>query len=257
MDPEGSLDYTAWFARWEAQQARYSIDREARFNVLLDALEAIVGAGPTKVLDLGCGPGSLAIRLLDRLPQARAVGVDVDPVLLKLGRGAHAGRAGLRFMAADLRDPAWAARLDLDGPVDGAVSTTALHWLPSADLARLYADLAGILRPGGVFLDGDHDDPLGTDPSPLVEVRRALPELARRRRSADRAGETWEEWWRALEAEPRFAAEVEERRRLGFGHPHEAQPDERERRRLLRAAGFADAGVLWRYGHDRILAAVR
>lgn len=257
MDADGGLDFTAWFARWEAQQARYSIDREARFGTLLDALEAIVGGGPMTVLDLGCGPGSLAVRLLDRFPKARAVGVEVDPVMLELGRGAHRGRAQLRFVVADLRDPGWAAGLDLDGPADAAVSTTALHWLPPADLARLYGDLAGLIRPGGVFLDGDHHDPLGTDASPLVEVRRALPELARRRHPLERPGETWDEWWRAIEAEPGFAAEVEGRRRLGFGHPEEAQPDDAECCRLLRAAGFADAGVLWRHGYDRILAAVR
>jgi hypothetical protein len=43
---DGDFDFAAWLARWEAQRARYSIDREGRFGILVDALEAIVGAGP-------------------------------------------------------------------------------------------------------------------------------------------------------------------------------------------------------------------
>jgi trans-aconitate methyltransferase len=34
------------------------------------------------VLDLGCGPGSLAGRLAARLPTAEIIGLDQDPVLL-------------------------------------------------------------------------------------------------------------------------------------------------------------------------------
>jgi hypothetical protein len=45
--------------------------------------------------------------------------------MLKLARGALGGRANPRFAVADLRDPGWAAGLDLDGPVDAAVSTAA------------------------------------------------------------------------------------------------------------------------------------
>jgi trans-aconitate methyltransferase len=34
------------------------------------------------VLDLGCGPGSLAARLLERLPAASVVAIDSYPLLL-------------------------------------------------------------------------------------------------------------------------------------------------------------------------------
>ena len=58
------------------------------------------------MLDLGCGPGSLAVRLLDRMPAARVVAIDTDPLLLALGRAAYGGRSGLRFVDQDLRNRA-------------------------------------------------------------------------------------------------------------------------------------------------------
>ena len=136
-------------------------DREDRFTVLIDAVEAGAGRDDPLVLDLGCGPGSLAVRLLNRMPAARVVAVDSDPLLLALGRAAHGGLAGLRLADQDLRQPGWADRLGLERAVDAAVSTTALHWLDAAQLRAMYAELVTVLRPGGLMLDGDHlkEDP--------------------------------------------------------------------------------------------------
>ena len=108
-----------WIDRWDAQQEWYMPDREERFTVLIDAVEAGAGRDDPLVLDLGCGPGSLAVRLLHRMPAARVVAVDTDPLLLALGRAAFAGRSGLRFVDQDLRKPGWApatADPELAGP---------------------------------------------------------------------------------------------------------------------------------------------
>ncbi|MEV4259564.1 methyltransferase domain-containing protein, partial [Spirillospora sp. NPDC049652] len=84
-----------WITRWDRQQEGYLPDREERFTALIDAVEA-AGRPDPLVLDLGCGPGSLSARLLDRLPDATVVAVDTDPLLLALGRSVHTGRANLR-----------------------------------------------------------------------------------------------------------------------------------------------------------------
>ena len=112
------------------------------------------------VLDLGCGPGSLSVRLLDRLPGAIVIAVDADPLLLALGRAAWADRPGLRFADLDLRDPGWAASLGLDRPVDAVVSTTALHWLPKTALAALLSTM--VMRSNA-------------SPSLSRSIRRAFP----------------------------------------------------------------------------------
>src|SRR6516165_1399435 len=103
----------AWVDRWESQQQGFLPDREERFTALIDAVADGAGRPDPLVLDLGCGPGSLAVRLLDRIPGATVIGVDADPVLLALGRAAYGERARLRFADCDLRTPGWAAALGL------------------------------------------------------------------------------------------------------------------------------------------------
>ncbi|MGH3972907.1 MAG: hypothetical protein ACRDS9_06235 [Pseudonocardiaceae bacterium] len=60
---------TTWITRWDAQQTRYIADREERFAVIGDVVTRVVGDSLAPVvLDIGCGPGSLAERLAARLP---------------------------------------------------------------------------------------------------------------------------------------------------------------------------------------------
>jgi SAM-dependent methyltransferase len=149
-----AVDWGAWLDRWDAQQTGYIPDREARFAAMFDVLDVLLPAD-FQALDLGCGPGSLARRLLDRFPNARCLAVDLDPVLLAMGRAVHGSRGGcLEWIDADLRDPDWLWRLGTDR-IDAVLSTTALHWLSSDALARLYRDLGKLVREGGVFLNGD------------------------------------------------------------------------------------------------------
>jgi trans-aconitate methyltransferase len=135
LDPSAARD---WIARWDRQQEVYLPDREDRFTALIDAVEAGTVRPDPLILDLGCGPGSLAARLLARLPRATVIAVDADPVTLSLGRAAYGEVPGLRFLDVDLRGSGWEARLGLDpgDRVDAIVSTTALHWLTAAELGE-------------------------------------------------------------------------------------------------------------------------
>src|SRR5215469_11996233 len=184
------LDATAardWISRWDRQQEVYMADREDRFTALIDAVEVAAGRPDPLVVDLGCGPGSLAVRLLRRLPAATLIAVDADPVTLSLGRAAYGDVPGLRFLDLDLRSPGWASGLGLEPGrlLDAAVSTTALHWLTAAELSDLYATLAGLLRPGGLFLDGDHLRLSETENPALARLDRALEEREDQRRFPD------------------------------------------------------------------------
>jgi SAM-dependent methyltransferase len=96
LDQRAALE---WIAKWDEQQEENLPDREDRFTTLIDAVEEGTGRPDPLVLDLGCGPGSLSVRLLDRIPAATVVAVDADPLLLTLGRAAYGERGGR------LRDP--------------------------------------------------------------------------------------------------------------------------------------------------------
>jgi SAM-dependent methyltransferase len=247
-----------WIERWDAQQQGYLPDREDRFTALIDAVEEAAGRPDPLVLDLGSGPGSLAVRLLRRMPAATVIALDADPLTLGLGRAAWSQAPGLRFVDADLRTPGWSAGLDLDRQPDAAVSTTALHWLPEAALVALYAELAGVLRPGGLLLNGDHMRDDESQPT-LVRLGRALIEREEQRRFPDGLAETWTDWWESAAADPALAALVAERKARRVDSEHHGSPAGLLRVHVaaLQAAGFAEIGTLWQRGENRLLCAVR
>jgi SAM-dependent methyltransferase len=259
-----------WIRRWDAQQNGYMPDREERFTALIDAVEAEAGRPDPLVLDLGSGPGSVAVRLLDRMPAATVIAIDADPLLLALGRAAYPARAGLRFADLDLRSPGWAGRLGLARPADAAVSTTALHWLAVPALRAMYAELATVLRPGGLLLDGDH---LTEDAAAAPTLARLDQALTRRisergaehsagqraeRGSGTRAPEDWQAWWRAATADPALAGPAAERERRRLSEDHHGSESVLLARHVsaLAAAGFGEIGIIWQHGESRILAAV-
>jgi SAM-dependent methyltransferase len=249
----------AWIDRWDLQQQVHMPDREERFTALIDAVEAVAGRPDPLVLDLGCGPGSLATRLLDRLRGATVIAIDADSVLLALGRAAGVGRAGLRFADQDLRSPGWAAALGLDRPADAVVSTTALHWLAPADLATMFAEAASVLRPGGVLLNGDHlAEDERTAPT-LAHLGRALIEAEDHRQFPAGHPESWTGWWTAALADPALASAVADRERRVAGPDHHGSesPLLQSHVSALRSAGFAEIGTLWQRGSNRLLCAVK
>ncbi|MFJ7337503.1 class I SAM-dependent methyltransferase [Streptomyces sp. NPDC101110] len=243
-----------WVERWELQQQRYAVDREERFTVIADVVEHTTAecAARPLVVDLGCGPGSLAARLVRRLPDAEIVAVDRDPLLLELGRTHHPDAA--RYVDAEIGAPGWTWALGLDRPLDAAVSTTALHYLDRDTLLATYRQLAVLLRPGGVLVNGDHLPPGETGPA------RIAAHVGRCRAGRQRvfAQEDWDSWWAGAGADPELTDLLEERRRRSArdtGRPADLPlPAHVE---LLRQAGFAQAGPVWQYGDSCVVVAVR
>ncbi|EFL18730.1 class I SAM-dependent methyltransferase [Streptomyces sp. C] len=241
-----------WVERWEGQQQRYAIDREERFTVIADVVEHVSrGRTDPLVVDLGSGPGALASRLAARLPAAEVLAVDADPLLLELGR-AHYGTA-LRYVEVTIGAPGWLDTLALDRPLDAAVSTTALHYLGEGTLRQVYRELAERLRPGGVFVNGDHINP---DSAAIHDLAH---EIGRRRseRCQALAQEDWQTWWAGATADPELSVlpdRTEEHR-----HPPCEGNDlsVSGHIELLREAGFGHAGTVWQFGNSHVLVAVR
>lgn len=249
---------TQWLQRWDTQQERYIADREARFQVVIDVVQASLsgsdgyeGFDRPRVVDLGCGPGSLADRLAARLPDAEVVGVDADPVLLALA-SAHP-RPGVRFVRADLAEPHWPERLELPGPWDAVVSSTALHWLEPADLAAVYRQAAAHLRSGGVLVNADN---MHLDNG--LEALALAAREGRERRAGVQDNEDWSSWWQALRADPELAPLVGDHTAdTTIVHSAENGLSVRQHTEMLLDAGFAAAGPVWQSGDDHVLVAVR
>ena len=123
---------------WDPDQyRRYADERSRPFFELTSRVGA---ERPVRVVDLGCGDGTLTATLAERWPGALVEGVDRSPEMVaSAGPRTIPGR--LRFARGDVRD--WRP----DGPVDVLVSNATLQWVPGH--ARLLRGWIDSLAPGG------------------------------------------------------------------------------------------------------------
>jgi tRNA (cmo5U34)-methyltransferase len=114
--------------------------------------EAVAGATDgivvSAVLDLGTGTRETLVRVLERHPRSRAVGVDASAAMLKSAAGRLGGHS-VELVVADLSDPL------PEGSFDLVTSALAVHHLDGAGKAALFGRIARVLRPGGRFVLGD------------------------------------------------------------------------------------------------------
>src|SRR5215469_11171782 len=123
---------TTLFAQTAAYYTRYRLPYpEAMFEHLQRAL-AFDGSG--MALDLGCGPGRLALELAGKFE--KIVGIDPDDEMLTEARKAAqaAGAANVKF----LKGSSWDLSPEL-GRFRFAIMGQAFHWMDREDvLRRLY-----------------------------------------------------------------------------------------------------------------------
>ncbi len=198
--PPNDFDAQEWVDRWDKMQERYLVRRSERFDVMV---HMIGGALKTvsRVLDLGCGTGSLMLSILRAFPQAEVYGIDFDPTLLWLAEARLSSfprRATV--VLADLRDVSWPGQVPK--PIDAVISATALHWLRQDELSKLYDQIASVIREGGIFLNADH---VGSD---CPEIQEAWESHRARMRSDEAKADTcessssswtspWKSFWNA------------------------------------------------------------
>lgn len=120
---------------------RYYADQKAR---LLKSAGLLGEA--TRVLDFGCGTGSLSIAIAERVPSARIDGFDVSRD--SLARIPNSLKAQGRF-ETDLSA--------LDGPYDLIVLTNVMHHIEPADRDSVLSDAAVRLAPGGALSIIEHN----------------------------------------------------------------------------------------------------
>ena len=101
------------------------------------------------VLEVGPGYGATTDVLADTV--ARLTAVEIDEKLAAMLTERFAGNPAVSIVRGD------ATRMEFpDGRFTGAVSFTMLHHVPTTALQdRLLAEMARVLRPGGVLVAGD------------------------------------------------------------------------------------------------------
>ena len=112
---------------------------------MVDAFAAAVTSGDdARVLDAGCGAGRMSRYLADR--GCRVEGVDLSPGMVAMARRDH---PDLAFTVGSLTDLPYP-----DDQFAGVMLWYSIIHTPPAGQARIFAEAARVLRPGGHLLVG-------------------------------------------------------------------------------------------------------
>jgi len=135
--------------------------------------QASVKAGH-RVLDLGCGTGTLAIRIKRDQPDAFVVGLDGDPAILRIAQR-KAMAAGVevhwdRGLAHELPYP--------DRSFDAVFASLVLHHLSRANKVGALREVQRVLRPGGFFHVAEFGRPQNGLMAALAKVGGLLEETS-------------------------------------------------------------------------------
>lgn len=160
----------AWLARARAGLRRSSSPGARLYDLLagrllgglydLVAREVAAAVGDLEtpeVLEIGPGPGDLAVRLAGLVPGLRLTGLDLDPEMVAIAarKAVAAGVSGrVRFIEGDV-----AALPFASGSFDLVVSTFSAHHWP--DAASGFAEIRRVLRPAGRAMVYDPPDRWG------------------------------------------------------------------------------------------------
>jgi SAM-dependent methyltransferase len=127
--------------------------REGTFKRLL--IDQASPAPGQRVLDLGCGTGTLAIQVKEYEPAAEVVGLDADPEMLERAE-AKAAEAAVEVQL----DEGYSNDLPYeDERFDLILSTLFFHHLDTAPKRETLREIARVLRPGGELHVADWGPP--------------------------------------------------------------------------------------------------
>lgn len=108
----------------------------------LDLLGELIPLAGQDIVELGCGDARLARALLDRHPDSRVTGLEVDE--RQHAKNLASPQPGLRFVAAGAQAVPFP-----DAGFDLALMLKSLHHVPLALMAQALREVARVLRPGG------------------------------------------------------------------------------------------------------------
>jgi ubiquinone/menaquinone biosynthesis C-methylase UbiE len=248
MNPTQKIDWQNWIDRYDKMQERYLVKRSERFDVIAKLIKSVC-PNPRLIIDLGCGTGSLAVRLLEEFDSAKVYAADLDPAILFLAeRRLKNFKSRVQITQSDVTKMNWDQYIG----ADAVVSATALHWLKPEDLEKVYFQIHKILRSGGIFLNADHSGSSNNLIQRYWESNREQM-LREQMQSAD----DWDGFWRKYLSELGGDVKIERQKALGPWEGTEEGMPLKWHFQKLTQYGFENADCFWRCDCDAIYGAIK
>ena len=145
-----------WTSNDHAREYLERVDSISHRGEGESALLEFIPADTRRILDLGTGDGRLLALVRQELvrrehPDTEAVAVDFSPAMLDAVRKRFAGESSVSVVARNMDEP-----LPALGKFDAVISSFAIHHLVHERKRALYAEIYGLLNPGGVFCNLEH-----------------------------------------------------------------------------------------------------
>ena len=245
------IDWRGWIKRWDLMQDFYIPARKERFETIVQLI-ADSQRKVSRVLDIGCGTGSLMLPVLESFAKAEVWGVDFDMTLLMLAKKRLSRFSKrVKLIKADLRNPNWLKLIPAN--FDAVISATALHWFSPPQLNRLYKQFANILAYGGIFLNADHAGSCCRGIQKDWEDRRNHHTRKYKNSSVDDWDGFWRAYGRALKIDvAKFRMEL-----MGTWVGSEMGQPLQWHFEKLKASGFVEIDCFWRLDYDAIYGGIR
>src|SRR5262249_35259093 len=145
---EAKKEFDLWSRRYDRDPLQLFF-----FNPAHRMLLANLTAADQRILDIGCGTGRFAAKVLDRYPDTQVWGIDLsDGMLRQCSTRCEATGGRLHLVQGD------SERLPFcNDTFDVVTCTHSFHHYPHQE--RVVAEMYRVLRPGGrlLILDGDRD----------------------------------------------------------------------------------------------------
>jgi ubiquinone/menaquinone biosynthesis C-methylase UbiE len=145
---EAKREFDRWSRSYDKDPLQTIFFRPSHYMIL-----AALNPTENRILDIGCGTGSFAARLLESRPQASVCGLDLsDGMLAQCHQRLHAAGGRLRLVRGDSQRLPFA-----DNSFDALTCSHSFHHYPRQDLVA--SEMHRVLRPGGrlFIVDGDRD----------------------------------------------------------------------------------------------------
>jgi len=103
-----------------------------------------------RIIDLGCGTGTIAKKISEKFPNSKIVCLDIASNMIDIAKNKLSGHKDTEFIIGDF------SKIDFDTKFDVIVSSLALHHLENdKDKKDFYSKIYSILTDSGMFYNAD------------------------------------------------------------------------------------------------------